>query len=153
MIEITFVVLEKIGEAFLGALAGKVTDEIWTKFKGNTAKKALKQALGIAIQRYATSGGLRLDLARPLLEIDGFLTLPAVAQELTQLVGFEREPNAELIGHQWKAAMDDPPPWADFTFEAKRLLDYLEVELRSTEVFRPVFAAKSLDAITISTAA
>ncbi len=152
MIEITIVILEKIGEAFLGALAGKVTDEIWTKLKGDPAKKALKQALGVAIQHYATSGELRLDLARPLLEKDGFLTLPAVAQELTQLVRFEREPNAELIGRQWKASMDDPPPWADFTYEAKRLLGYLEVELRSTEVFRPVFAAKSLDAIATSTA-
>lgn len=99
MIEILAVVLEKIGEAFLGALAGKVTDEVWKKLKGDPAKTALKHALGAAIQRYATSQ-LRLDLARPLLEKDGFLTLPAVANEVTQVVRFEGEPKAELIGQQ-----------------------------------------------------
>jgi NACHT N-terminal Helical domain 2 len=152
MIALLAIVLEKIGEAFLGALAGKVTDEVWTRLKGDPAKSALKQALGAAIQRYATSQ-LRLDLARMLLEQDGFLTLPAVANEVTQLVRFEREPDAELIGRQWKASMDDPPPWCDFTYEAKRLLEYLQVELRSTPVFRPVFDAKSLDAIAASTTA
>src|SRR5260370_2664948 len=146
MIEVLVVVLEKIGEAFLGALAGRVTDEVWMKLKGDPAKTALKLALGAAIQRYATSQ-LRLDLAGPLLEKDSFLTLPDVANEVTQLVRFEREPNAELIGRQWKASMDEPPPWCDFTYEAKRLLEYLQVELRSTEVFRPVFDAKSLDAV------
>jgi predicted ATPase len=85
--------------------------------------------------------------------MDGFLTLPAVSNELAQLVRFEREPNTELIGRQWKASMDDPPPWCDFTYEAKRLLEYLQVELRSTEVFRPVFDAKSLNAIAVSAAA
>lgn len=152
MIALLAIVLEKIGDAFLGALAGKVTDEVWTRLKGDPAKTALKQALGAAIQRYATSQ-LRLDLARPLLEKDGFLTLPAVANEVTQLVRFEREPNAELIGRQWKASMDEPPPWCDFTYEAKRLLEYLQVELRGTEVFRPVFDAKSLDAIAANAAA
>ena len=152
MIELFVVVLEKIGEAFLGALVGKVSDEVLTKLKGDPAKTALKLALGAAIQRYATSQ-LRLSLARPLLEKDGFLTLPAVAHELTQLVRFEREPNAELIGQKWKASMDDPPPWCDFTTEARRLLEYLQVELRNTEVFRPVFDAKSLAAIATSAAA
>ncbi|MGH2498011.1 MAG: hypothetical protein ACRDIV_25195, partial [Ktedonobacteraceae bacterium] len=139
------------GTAFLAALAGNVTDEVWTKIKSDAAKKAIKQAIGAAIQRYATSD-LRLDLARPLLEKDGFLTMPAVAGELTQLVRFEREPNAVLIGQQWKASMDDPPLWCDFTYEATRLLEYLRVELRSTEIFRPVFDAKSLDAIVVSAA-
>lgn len=152
MIEILVVVLEKIGEAFVGALAGKVTDEAWTKLKGDPAKTALKQALGAAIQRYASSQ-LRLDLARSLLERDGFLTLPSVVHELTQLVRFEREPNADLIGRHWKASIEYPPPWCDFTYEARRLLEYLQVELRSTEVFRPVFDAKSLDAIASSAAA
>ena len=152
MIEQFAVVLKKIGEAFLGALAGKFTDEVWTKLKGDPAKTALKLALGAATQRYAMSQ-LRLDLARPFLEKDGFLILPAVAYELTQLVRFERKPNAELIGQQWKAEMDEPPPWCDFTSEAKRFLEYLQVELRSTEVFRPVFDAKSLDAIAADAAA
>jgi len=152
MIALLAIVLEKIGDAFLGALAGKVTDEGWTRLKGDPAKTALKQAFGAAIQRYTTSQ-LRLDLARPLLEKDGFLTLPDVANEVAQLVRFEREPNAELISRQWKASMDEPPPWCDFTYEAKRLLEYLQVELRSTEVFRPVFDAKSLDAIAANAAA
>src|SRR5947209_2067750 len=104
------IALLAIVDAFLGALAGKVTDEVWTRFKSDPAKSALKQALGAAIQRYATLQ-LRLDLARPLLEKDSFLTFPDVANEVTQLVRFEREPNAELIGHQWKASMEDPPPW------------------------------------------
>jgi hypothetical protein len=152
MIEILAgIVLGKIGDAFLSALVGKVTDEVWTRLKGDPAKIALKQALGAALKRYASSS-LRLDLARPLLEKNGFLTQPAVAQELTQLVRFEREPNAELIGRLWKATMDDPPSWCDFTYETKRLLEYLQVELKNSEVFRPVFEAKSLDAIAASAA-
>ena len=149
--EILAIVLEKIEEAWLYALTGKITDETWSKLKGESAQTVLRHALGAAIQRYATSQQ-RLDLARPLLEMDGFLTLPIVDNELTQLVRFEREPNAELIGQQWKASIDHPPLWCDFTAEAKRLLEYLRVELRSTEVFRPVFDAKSLDAIAASAA-
>ena len=150
--ELLAIVLEKIGESLLDALTGKVTDEAWSKLKRDPAKTALRHALGAAIERYGTSQQ-RLDLARPLLEMDGFLTLPAVANELAQFVRFEREPNAELIGQQWKASMDNPPPSCDFTSEAKRLLEYLQVELRSTEVFRPAFDAKSLDAIAASAAA
>ena len=45
MIALLAIVLEKIGDAFLGALAGKVTDEVWTRLKGDPAKTALKQAL------------------------------------------------------------------------------------------------------------
>src|SRR6266567_3966311 len=150
--ELLAIVLEKIEEALLDALTGKVANEVWGKLKVDPAQTALRHALGAAIQRYATSQQ-RLYLARPLLEMDSFLTLPAVSNELAQLVRFEREPNAELIGQQWKASMDNPPPWCDFTSEAKRLLEYLQVELRSTEVFRPVFNAKSLDAIAASTTA
>src|SRR2546428_4191473 len=100
MIELLAIVLGKIADAFLAALAEKVPDEIWTKIHADPTKKAIKQALGAAIQRYATSD-LRLDLARPLLQKDGFLTQPAVARELILLVRFDREPNAELIGQQW----------------------------------------------------
>ena len=86
MIEIVAVVLGKIGDAFLAALAEKVPDEIWTKIRGDPTKKAFNRALGGAIQRYATSG-LHLDLARPLLQKDSFLILPAVAQELNGATG------------------------------------------------------------------
>jgi hypothetical protein len=150
MIEMLTVVLGKIGEAFLTALAGKVTDEVWTKLKREPVRNAFKQALAAAIEYYASSS-LRLELARPLLEKDGFLTLPTIAAEFTQLVRFEREPNAVLIGQEWKASMDLPPPWCDFTTEAKHLLEYVQVELRNTEVFRPVFTAKSLDALSANT--
>ena len=105
MIDILAVVLEKIGESFLAALAGKATDEAWTKLKGDPAKAAFKRALGPAIQRYATSP-LRLDLARPLLEKDGFLTLPTVAQELAQLVRFSASRMLNSSGksgrHRWR---------------------------------------------------
>ncbi len=151
MIEILSVVLSKIAEAFIGVLVSKLTDEVRSKLQGDPAKNAIKRALGAAIQRYATSG-LRLDLARPLLEKDGFLTLPSVAEELTQLVRFEREPDTELIGQKWKASMDGHPPWSNFNDEAKRLLEYFQVELRGTEIFRPVFNAKSLDAIATNVA-
>src|SRR5207249_12222507 len=40
-----------------------------------------------------------------------------------------------------------------FTYETKCLLEYFQAELRSTEVFRPIFDAKRLDAITTSVAA
>lgn len=144
--ELLAIVLEKTGESLLDPLTGKVSGEVWSKLKDASVKTALRHALGAAIQRYATSQQ-RLDLARPLLEMDGFLTFPIVGNELAQLVRFEREPNAELIGQLWKASLDNPPAWCDFTTEAKRLLEYFQVELRSTETFRPVFDAKSLDAI------
>jgi len=143
-------VLEKIGEALLDAFVGNVTDDIWTKLKGDPTKKAFQYAVAAATQRYAVLP-LRLDLARPLLEKDSFLTLPAVAQEVIQVVRFEREPNAALIGQQWKTALDSPPSWCDFTYETRRLLEYLQIELRNTEVFRPVFDAKRLDAIATNT--
>jgi hypothetical protein len=127
--------------------AGEVrTKEVRFKLKRDPVKIALKRALGAAIQRYATSQ-LRLDLAHPLLEKKGFLTFPAVAEEVMQLVRFEREPDAELIGQQWKAALVNPPSSFNFTYEAKCFLRYLEIELRSTDVFRPVFEIKDIKAI------
>jgi hypothetical protein len=138
--------------AFLDTLASEVTKKVWSKLKRDPVKIALRYALSAAIQRYATSQ-LSLDLVSPLLKKNGFLTLPEVAKELTQLVRFEREPNTELIGQQWKATLDNPPPWCDFTSEAKRLLEYLQVELRGTEVFRPVFEEKDIKAIADNAAA
>lgn len=147
MIEILSIILVKIGDAFIGSLTGKVTDAIWAKLQGDPAKKALQKAIGSTIQKYATSGGLRIELAQPLLVKDGFLTDPDVAAELAQLVRFEHAPNAELIGTSWKKSMDYPPPWCNFTREASYLLDLLRNELRGTDVFRPIFDAQSLDAI------
>lgn len=145
MVEPISMILAVAAEKVLSALADKAIKKTWSKLQGDTAQRAFKQALGAAIQCYA--GGERLALARPLLEKDGVLTDPNVAQELAQIIRFEREPNAELIGERWKAALADPPRERNFTREAELLLGYLENELRGTSVFRPVFDAKSLDSI------
>lgn len=152
MIEFAGLVLGEVAKAFLGALAGKITDEVWSKLKGDPAHHVLKQALGAAIQEYAGKN-LRLDLIRPLLQQKSLLAEPDVAQELTQIVRFQREPNYDLIGQRWKAYLDDPPQYWDFTFEAKLLVEYLRTELRSTEAFRPVFDSKDLRAIAVSAVA
>ncbi len=102
---IAALILTKVADAFIGALSGKVTDSLLSKLKGDPAKNAFKQAVGNAIQRYGT--GERLALARPLK--DGLLSMPVVADELAQIVCFEREPNAELIGRNWKTALESPP--------------------------------------------
>ena len=108
-------ILNKVVEAFLEALVNHTNDATIPKLKSDSARNSLKQAFGISIQRYA-SGHLRLGLTRPLLAEDGFLTLPIVAEELTQLLRFERNPDAEIIGRQWKAALENPPIWCDFTY-------------------------------------
>src|SRR5205823_8686659 len=58
-----------------------------------------------------------------------------------------------LLTHSLRIPWDNPPPWCDFTSEAKCLLEYLQIELRNTGVFRPAFDAKSLDAIAARAAA
>ncbi len=147
------VILAKIGDAALGALAGKVTEKVWTRLNSDPTKKAFRLAIGAAVHKYTTSaqGQGRLELVKPLLQKGGFLTFPQVAEEIAQLIHFERTPNAELIGKYWKASIDLPPAWCDFTHEAQQLLNYLEAELRDTDVFRPVFDSKSLDKIAINT--
>ena len=140
------IILDMIAQGFIDALTGDLTEELWTKLRGDSAQRALKQALGAAIQRYATTGS-RLDLARPLLQKDGPLTDPVVTKELAQVVRFIRPPNVELIGQRWKNTLEDPPQWRDFTYEAKILVDYFESELRGTEMFRPIFNTKSLETI------
>ncbi|NVM23034.1 MAG: hypothetical protein HWN68_14785 [Desulfobacterales bacterium] len=150
MVEPISIVLSFVAEKVFSFLAGKVTDKIWSKIQGDPAQKAFKQALGHAIQRYAV--GERLATARPLLDKRGLLAAPDVAAELAQVISFEREPNAELIGERWKAAFLDPPKGWNFTEEASVFLGYLINELRGTDVFRPVFDAKSLAVIATSAA-
>jgi hypothetical protein len=144
-------VLEKVGTLILDNLAGKIGEDIWEKLKRDPQKAALKRALGAAIKKYGTSSGdkasLRLVLCTPLLEKNGFLTNPAVVEELTQLIHRDREPDAQLIGEKWMEAMDDPPSWCNFTLEAKRFLKDLESELKCIEVLRPIFDSQSLDRI------
>jgi hypothetical protein len=148
---ISTVVLELVAKSFISSLVGKSSEQLWAKLEGDPTHNAFKQALGSAIQRYATSGS-RLDLAQPLLQKNSPLKEPDVAAELTQLIRFEREPNAELIGKRWKAALDNPPAWRNFAVEANLFLDYLKSELQNTAVFRPIFEAKSLAAIGTNTA-
>jgi hypothetical protein len=114
----------------------------------NREELMIKYALRKAIRRYATSN-LRLEISRPLLEKKGFLTLPPVVAELSQLIRLERPPDAKLIGDYWKKAVARSPTGCDFTLEAQRLLDYVQSELRSTE---PASDSKSLDAIEASAA-
>lgn len=147
----TSVILTMVTNALIGALAGKLTDELWSNLKRDPAQDAFKQALGAAIQRYGSTGS-RLELTRPLLQEDGPLTETIVANEVAKLVLFDQEPDAELIGERWKAASTNQPQHRDFTFETKQFLDYLRAELRATEVFGPVFDAESLDAIATETA-
>lgn len=147
---ISTIVLSIITESFFSTLIDKSTEELWSKLKGDPTRNAFKQAVGVAIQRYATSGS-RLDLARPLLQKDSPLKEPDIALELSQLVRFEREPNAKLIGERWKATLENPPTWRDFKVEAELFLNYLKTELQSSDAFRPVFEAKSLTAIAANT--
>lgn len=106
--------------------------------------------MGEAVQRYATVG--RLYLAAPLLaDHPSILSESDVAKELSCVIGFEREPNAELSGKHWKRAPRDAPKNVDFTKEAQLLLGYLEQAPRGTDVFCPVFEARSLEAIAATT--
>jgi hypothetical protein len=148
---ISAAILTFAAEAFFGALIDDVAGDVYEKLKGDPARNAFKRALGAAIQRYAT--GPRLPLANPLLDEQGVLTLPAVATELTHIIRFDREPDAKLIGDQWKQALESPPQWRDFTEEARRLLGYLQSELRDTDVFRPVFEARDLNQVAVNTEA
>jgi hypothetical protein len=137
--------LSFVAEAFFTGLMENVAGDVYEKLKGDPARGAFKQALGIAIQRYAT--GQRLTLAGPLLDEQGFLTQSTVAAELTHIIRFDREPDYKFVGDRWKQNLESPPHWRDFTEEARRLLDYLESELRDTDVFRPVFEAKDLNQV------
>ena len=146
MVDPILSILGLVAKKVFDKLFEEVSEEVLSKLRGDPARNAFKKALGKAIHRYATTDK-RLMLARPLLEKNGALTEDSVAEELMQIVRFEREPNAGMIGDRWKDAIDDPPQWCDFTKEAERLIKYLKIELRGTDVFRPVFDAKSLDAI------
>jgi hypothetical protein len=147
-------VLKAVGEKVLDSATGKATgqasDALLSKLRGDPTKKAFKQALGEAVRRYAR--GKPLYLAAPLLEDPGILAQTDVAKELSCLIGFERHPNAILIGGRWKNVIPDAPITVDFTKEAQLLLSYLGQSLRETDVFRPVFEAQSLEAIAATTA-
>jgi hypothetical protein len=144
------VVGKKVFDSITSKATGQVSDALLSRLKGDPAKKAFKLALGEAVQRYAT--GERLVLAAPLLADPGVLGDSDVAKELSCLIGFEREPNIQVIAGHWKDAVPNAPSTVNFNNEAKLLLAYLEQSLRGTDVFRPVFEEKSLQAIAASTA-
>lgn len=144
-------VLDVAADVILEKLIGISAETIVTKLKGDPTKKAMQQAIGAALKRYAI--GTRLTLARPFLQKNGLLTDPEVAAEFASVLSFERQPNTKLIGNKWQAALDQPPKWRDLSQEAEIILGYFENELKNTEVFRPVFQAKSLNAIESNTAA
>ena len=58
------IVLGIVAEAFINALAEHLAGDLYEKLKRDPARRAFKEALGIALQRFAT--GPRLALARPL---------------------------------------------------------------------------------------
>jgi hypothetical protein len=145
-------ILSLVADILIGVLADRLSDNLRARLHNDSSKNAFKQALGAAIQRYAAAGS-RLDLARPLLQKDGPLTDPVMATQLAQLISFTGEPDLELVGQRWQAAVVNPPRWRNFTEEARLFVGYLQTELRATEVFRPVFDARSIDAIAAGTTA
>jgi hypothetical protein len=136
----------KVFDALASKSMEKATDAAVAKLQGDKVKNAFKLALGEAIQRYATIG-TRFAIAEPLLRKDGPLTEQSVAEELAQVLRFDREPNYELIGDRWKAAVTEPPKWRDFFQEAKILINHLCDELKASEVFGPVMERQTLDEI------
>jgi hypothetical protein len=138
-------ILTNIAQGFIEAITDRVTGEIITKLQDDPAKKALKQAIAKALQRYAT--GDRLSIARPLVSQDSILALPAVANEISKIVDFGEAPNVEWLGKLWRDSLDAPQSWRNFTNEASLLIGYIESELKNTAIFRPVFEAKNLEKI------
>lgn len=151
MIAIAATLLSSAAQAFLDAVAGTISDDLARRLKADPAVVAYKVALATAIQRYSTPE--RLTLARALTGERSILMSREVAGELSQILRFDREPNYDLIGRSWMDELDDPPRWRDFSDEARLLTHYLRQELQASDVYRPVFEAKSLEAVAVQTAA
>jgi len=141
---------KKVFDSLASKAVGQMSDAALKKLEGDPAHRAFERALGETVHRYATTE--RLYLARPLLEEPSILTNSEVANELANVIGFQRKPNASVIAKHWKAALPDAPANLDFDVEARLLLSYLEQALRGTDVFRPAFEAKDVEAIAATTA-
>lgn len=124
-------------------LLGKVADKVLgsplegglEKVQGAHARAAYVQALGAAIQRYAT--GDKLAVAEPLLRPNGFLVGDDAVVVLARMIHPGHiETDAQLFGKQWQAQFVEPLASVNFTEEAQRLLASLETELKLTGVFR-----------------
>ncbi|MBK8989376.1 MAG: NACHT domain-containing protein [Chloroflexi bacterium] len=124
----------------------KAADAAMAKLQGDKVKNAFRLALGEAIRRYATVG-TRFTIAAPLLAQDGPLTEQSVAEELAQILRFDREPNYRLIGDRWKASIENPPKWIDFTSQAEIFANCLRDELKASEVFGVTMERRMIDGI------
>jgi hypothetical protein len=147
------IVVEAIISTLASSSTERMTGGLISKLKGDPSKKAFKGALALAIRHYSSSAsGQRKLFARALMEENGFLTSPSVIAEVSKLVKFKDPPDAQIVGKHWKESLDYQPIYINFTDEAQLLLNYIKSELEESEVFRPVFQAKSLDNIATSTA-
>ncbi|WP_189298896.1 ATP-binding protein [Streptomyces albospinus] len=137
--------LKAAASGALSSLSGKVTGATWEKLKRDPSKKAFQRALGRAIERYCETEQ-RLTLARPLLARRGPLSKDEVTAELGKVLRHDATPDPAVLAEHWRATMEEPVT-ADLNAEAGALLELLHTELRDEELFRPVFAQQSLDAI------
>ncbi|MEO1807933.1 MAG: hypothetical protein AAFU33_24190 [Bacteroidota bacterium] len=134
-------------DAFIGSVMSSTVEGVLQKLKGDPTKIAYQQALTTAIQRYSSSGQRAL-LATALVKDGSILTEQGVANELAQLIKFERSPDAKLIGIRWRDAADMPSSsLIDFTEEANLFIDLLRNALQESDVYRPVFELQNLNAI------
>jgi hypothetical protein len=140
------IALGAIVSAIATVLTDKTTGGILSKLQSQPAKKDFEKALKGAIQHY-TSTDLRSKLAQPLIKRKSLLIKAEVADELVQVIRFERQPNFEIIAQHWKEAMENPPQDVNFLVEVQTFVEYLKVELSLTTFFQPVLEAKSLKVI------
>jgi hypothetical protein len=141
-------------------LADDLALTIKSKLRRDPAERAFESATAAAVQSYRLSSDDRDKLGQVLLGERGLLAEDTVAAELAQIVRFDREPDASVIAKAWRERIPDatspllPPDEirqlasdTDFSAEAEELLTRIRVELRGTEIFRPVLDSQSLDAI------
>lgn len=144
-------VLTLAATTVFNTLVTKATEKTLEKLKGDKTQKAFKVALATAIKRYAS--GDRVSVAQPLLSPHGLFADKDVTVELSYILRFEeRQPDYKLIGNRWKDLLEIPPSWINFDNEARRLVSYLEEELKLSGEFTSIFDAKSLEAIADNTA-
>lgn len=96
-------------------------------------RQALEVAAGRTITRYAAHDG-RLELAKPLLSGPVLLSEPTVAAQFAHAVMRDAEPDRDVIGNRWQAALRDSPQPRDFAAESAALLEYFAAEIDAPEV-------------------
>lgn len=143
-------IADKILAALISEGVGIIADEILVeKLQNRKTKYAFQLALSETIRRFSLIGS-RDEITRPLLESGSPLMDMDVSKELSKVLRFGSEPDYNLIGSHWKAALDNPAAlWRDYSNESRLLIDLLKEELRANELFRPVFDSKSLHDINL----